>query len=176
MSTSLGGASGYGNRNQSGLKGTGYKSAQLQQFSPEQMQLFQSLFSGLGSNSQLSKLAQGDQSQFEALEAPAMKQFGQLQGQLASRFSGQGLGARRGSGFQNSSNQATQDFAQQLQSQRLGLQRQALSDLHGMSNSLLNQRSYENIVTPPELSYGQQLGLAGVQAFGHIAGSWLGNR
>ena len=52
------------------------------------------------------------------MEAPALKQFSGLQGNLASRFSGMGSGARRSSGFQNTSNQAASDFAQQLQANK----------------------------------------------------------
>jgi len=124
----------------------GYKTGQLQNFTPEQMQLFQSLFSQVGAGSQLSKLAGGDQSQFDQLEAPAMQQFQQLQGQLGSRFSGMGMGARKSSGFQNAATSATQDFASQLQSQRMGIQQQALRDLMGMSNDLLGQRPYEQFL------------------------------
>lgn len=121
---------------------SGYNSAQLQQFTPEQMQLFQSMFSNLGPNSFLSKLAGGDQATFDQMEAPALKQFSGLQGNLASRFSGIGSGARNSSGFQNASNQASSNFAQQLQSNRQDLQRQALQEMMGYSNQLLGQRPY----------------------------------
>lgn len=164
--TSMMGSTGYGatqlmrSSNQTGLnagKGLtggnklpkGYEAGQLQQFTPEQMQLFQQLFGQLGPNSFLGKLAGGDQSMFEQLEAPAMRQFQGLQGQLASRFSGMGTGARRSSGFQNTANQATSDFAQQLQSNRMGLQNQAIRDLMGLGNQLLGQRPYEQFVKKP---------------------------
>ena len=120
---------------------SGYKS--FQQFTPDQMQLFQQLFSQVSPDSFLSKLAGGDQSQFEQMEAPAMRQFNELQGNLSSRFSGMGgLGARKSSGFKNTSNAAASNFAEQLQSQRLGLQRQAIQDLMGMSGSLLQQQPF----------------------------------
>lgn len=148
----------------------GYRPASLQQFTPEQMQLFQSLFGQVGPDSFLGKLAGGDQSQFEQLEAPALKQFQELQGGIASRFSGMGSGARRSSGFQNTMNQATSDFAGQLQSQRLGLQQQAIRDLMDMSNQLLGQRPYENSLIKKDPSFLQQmaLGLGGglSQGFG----------
>ena len=121
----------------------GYKTGQVQQFTPEQLQLFQQLFSHVGPDSFLSKLASGDQSQFAEMEAPALRQFGELQGNIASRFSGMGQGGRHSSGFQNTMNAAAGDFAQRLQSQRLGLQNQAVQDLIGMSNQLLNQRPYD---------------------------------
>lgn len=118
----------------------------MQQFTPEQMQLFQQSFGHVGPESFLNKLAGGDQAQFEQLEAPALKQFSALQGNMASRFSGMGSGARRSSGFQNSMNQAGSDFAQQLQSQRMSLQQQAISDLMRMSGDLMRQNPYENFL------------------------------
>lgn len=125
----------------------GYKSGSLQQFTPEQMQLFQQMFSHAGPESFLSRLAGGDEELFSQMEEPALRQFSQLQGGLASRFSGMGgLGARKSSGFQNTANQAASDFAKDLQGQRQGLQRQALTDLRGFSQELLGQRPYENFL------------------------------
>lgn len=135
----------------------GSRAGQLQQFSPEQMQLFQQLFGNLGPDSFLAKLAGGDQSTFEQLEAPAMRQFQGLQGQTASRFSGMGMGARNSSGFQNTTNQQTSDFAQALQSQRMGLQQQALTDLMGFSNQLLNQRPNEHFLINKQQPWWQKL-------------------
>lgn len=145
----------------------GYRQGQLQQFTPEQMQLFQQLFGQLGPDSFLSKLAGGDQSQFEQMEAPAMRQFQGLQGQLASRFSGMGTGARRSSGFQNTANQASSDFAQQLQSNRMGIQRQAIGDLHLLAQQLLGQRPYDQFLVEKQKGggWGGPIG-AGVGAVG----------
>lgn len=129
----------------------GYKSGALQQFTPEQMQLFSQMFSHLGPDSYLSRLASGDQGLYDEMEAPALKQFSSLQGGLASRFSGMGgqgaLSSRGSSGFQNTMNQAGMDFASQLQSNRQGLQRQAIQDLMGLSNQLLGQRPWERTLT-----------------------------
>lgn len=124
----------------------GYQSGRLQNFTPEQMQLFQSLFSNLGPESFLSQLAGGNPETFADIERPALQQFSGQLGNLASRFSGMGLGARKSSGFQNQATSAASQFSQQLQSQRQGLQRQALQDLFGMSNQLLSQRPYDQFV------------------------------
>ncbi len=122
----------------------GYELGELQQFTPEQMQLFQSLFSHVGPESYLSRLAGGDEETFRQIEQPALRQFGQLQGGLASRFSGMGgLGSRKSSGFQNTMTAAGSNFAQELQANRQGLQRQALMDLGNMSQMLLGQRPQE---------------------------------
>jgi len=131
---------------------SGYRSGQMAQFTPEQMQLFQQSFGQVSPESYTSRLAGGDQSLFEEMEAPALKQFSGLQGNIASRFSqgGGGPGAmssRRSSGFQNQMSSSAQDFASQLQSQRQGLQRQAIQDLRGMTNDLLGQRPYQQWMT-----------------------------
>lgn len=155
----------------------GYKAGQLAQFTPEQMQLFQSLFSHTAPQGFLSKLAGGEEGAFNQLEAPALKQFAGLQGGLASRFSGMGSGARRSSGFQQASGQQASDFAQELQGQRMGLQRQALSDLLGISKELLGQSPYERFLVKkqPQTSFWQSLvggalPVAGAAIGGAVAG------
>jgi len=124
----------------------GYEMGSFQKYTPQQMKLFQSLFSQVDPNSQTAQMARGDQSAFGQIEAPAMRQFGQLQGDIASRFSGMGLGGRRGSGFQNTMNTAASNFAMDLKSQRQQLQRQAMMDLMGMSNTLLGQNPFEQFM------------------------------
>lgn len=150
----------------------GYQRGQLQQFTPEQQQLFQRLFSQVSPDSFLSRLSQGDEGTFGQLEAPAFRQFGQLQGNIASRFSGMGSGARRSSGFQNAMSGAATDLAERLQSQRMGLQQQAIRDLMGMSQQLLSQRPYEQFLMQQqhEPSFLQSL-IGGVAP---IAGATLG--
>lgn len=162
---------------------SGYSKGQLQQFTPEQMQLFSQLFSNVGPESQLGKLASGDESAFQGLEAPAWRQFQEAQGQLGSRFSQLAPGAmsaQRGSGFQNSAGQLGNDFAMQLQSNRQNLQRQALMDMMGISESLLNQRPYDRFLaqkpqksqaeTSPLGGWGGTLGALG----GGLGGFFLG--
>lgn len=131
----------------SGKSGTklpkGYKVGQIQQFTPEQMELLKQMMDNIGPESFISRLAAGDESLFTEMEAPAFKQFNEVQSQTASRFSGAGMGARGGSGFRNQMNQQTSDFAQGLQSKRMELRNQAIKDLQGMSHDLLNQRPYE---------------------------------
>lgn len=150
----------------------GYNASQLQKFTPEQMNLFQQMFSNVSPDSFTSKLAGGDENTFNQMEAPAMRQFSQLQGNIASRFSGMGSGARRSSGFQNTINQAGSDFAQDLQSRRQELQRNAIKDLMGMSSNLLGQQPYEQFLTPKQQkpSFLQSL-LGGIAP---IAGAGIG--
>jgi len=125
----------------------GYKSGQMQQFTPEMMQLLSQLFGHVGPDSPLSRMASGDQSYFDEMERPALRQAGQLQGNLASRFSGQGMGGRHSSGFQNTSSQAMNEFAQGLQANRQNMMMQAIRDLMGSSQMLLGQRPYERFLT-----------------------------
>lgn len=175
MSSSMSGYTGY-QKQKGDIIPKGYKTGQLQQFTPEQMQLFQSLFSQVGPESFLSKLAGGDQSLFGEIEAPALKQFSGLQGQLASRFSGMGSGARRSSGFQNTMNQATSDFALDLQSKRQDLQRQALKDLMGISTDLLGQHPFEKFLVEKQKkpSFWQQLLGGTAPAAGAAIGGYFG--
>jgi hypothetical protein len=121
----------------------GYKAGQIQQFTPEAMDLYRQLFSHVGPDSYLSKLAQGDEEAFRETEKPALRDFNALQGNLASRFSGMGLGARNSSGFRNTASAQSSNFAQDLQSRRQELSRSALKDLFDMSHTLLNEKPYE---------------------------------
>ena len=149
----------------------GYRAGQLSNYTPEQQQLFSENMSHLGPDSYLSKLAMGDQSFFNEMESPALRQFSGIQGGMASRFSGQGdFGGRHGSGFQNEMTAASSNFAQDLQSKRQGLQRQAIQDLMGYSNQLLNQRPYERFLNKKQQDQGFNWG----GALGGLAGGTAG--
>jgi len=168
----------------------GYRAGQLQQFTPEQMNLFSSLFGHVGPQSYLSRLAGGDEAAFAQAEGPALRQFNELQGNIASRFSGMGSGGRHSSGFQNTLTSAASNFAQQLQAQRHDLQRQALSDLLGISESLLSQKPYDRFIQEKRQKQSSSsgwggligAGLGGLGGFfaggpgGALAGASLGQR
>jgi len=154
----------------------GYQQGTIQNYTPQQMQLFESMFGNVGPNSYTSRLAQGDESLFNEMEAPAFRQFNELQGQNASRFSGMGMGARRGSGFQNQQNAATSNFAQDLQSRRQELQRNAIKDLMGMSSDLLEQRPSETFFTKKSRPWWQELLTESIPFAGNALGSYFGNR
>lgn len=121
----------------------GYKQFQLQNMTPEQMEQMQQLFQHVSPDSYLGKLAGGDQEAFAEMEAPAMRQFSALQGNIASRFSGMGQGARRSSGFQNTMNQASSDFAQDLASKRMQTRKDSIQELMKYSEMLMGQKPYE---------------------------------
>lgn len=144
----------------------GYRATQLQQYTPEQMQLLENSLGMVGPESYLSRLAGGDQSLFEEMEAPAMRQFQGTLGGIASKFSNQGMGSRRSSGFQQATTSAASNFAQELQANRQNLQRQAIMDLMGISSQLLDKRPYERSL--------QQKPEKQPSGWGNIAGGVLG--
>lgn len=137
---------------------SGYKTGQLQQFTPEQLKLMNKLFPYLGEEGFLSKLISGDEEEFGKLEAPALRQFSGLQGNIASRFSGMGTGGRKSSGFQNTMTAAGSNFAQELQAQRLGIKDKALEDLMKYSGMVLGQRPYENYLIKKPKKWWQTAG------------------
>jgi hypothetical protein len=157
-------------RQSSGLsspKLEGYHTGVMENFTPEQMQLFQRMFGQAGPDSFLGKLAGGDSQTFEEMEAPAMKQFSQLLGGLSSRAGGLGGGVGSGGGWssaaQNKGTSAAADFAQQLQANRLNLQNQATQQLFNMGQTLLGQKPFERYMQEERMPFWQQmlLGLAG---------------
>jgi hypothetical protein len=152
----------------------GYSAGRLQQYTPEQLSLYQSLFPYVSPGSSLAQQAAGSDQGFAPYEQYAQRQFQEFSGQNASRFSGLGMGARRGSGFQNLQTQGAQDFASQLAMQRQGLQRQALMDLMGISHTLLSERPTEQFLTKNEPSFGKQLALGAVGGLSNAAGSLFG--
>lgn len=144
---------------------SGYRNTQLQNYTPQQMQLLNSLLGGVQQGGGLQKglgflggLAGGDESSFNELEAPSRAKFQGNIGQLANRFAG--LGAIGSSSFQNALGGAANNFEQGLASQRAGYRRQAIQDLLGHSESLLGQRPFENVLTSKPQSFGASFGAA----------------
>lgn len=120
--------------------------SKIENLTPEQQQLMNSLMPGLQSGSAggvdfLSKLASGDESMFEQLEAPAMANFQKTLGQIGSRFSH--LGAGDSSYMENALSGAGSELAQNLQSQRMGLRNNAVQSLLSQSNQMLNVRPFD---------------------------------
>lgn len=156
----------------------GYSTGRLQQYDSDQMQVYKNQFAHVAPGSQLAQQAAGSDEGFAPFEDYANRQFQEFSGQNASRFSGLGMGARKGSGFQNSQTQGAQDFASQLAMQRQGLQRQALMDLMGLSESLLGQRPSEQflIKKPPKQQgfWGKLFGASAPIAGGAIGGAFGG--
>lgn len=146
---------------------SGYKQGQMQQFTPEQMQLFMQMMEQIGPESFLAKLSGGDQGTFDEVEAPQKRQFADMLGGIGSKFSGMGMGGQKSSGFQNTMSSAASNFAQELGSKRQEMQMNALKELMGMSSNLLSQKPYDNFLVQKE----DKGGLGG---WGGAAGGFLG--
>lgn len=164
---------------------SGYKVRQMANFDPQQMDLYNRLYGLVSPEGNTARMAAGDQSFFDQMEAPALRQFAALQGGLASRYSagGGGRGAmsgRRSSGFQNEMSQAGMDLAERLQGKRQELMRQATNDLMTMSGNLLGQRPYDRWLEPKPKKqgwgglFGAGVGALGGLAFGGPSGAMQG--
>ena len=165
------------------LKGTGYNQVQTPRLSPEQQQLFSHVM-GIGQKGitntvdQLSQRAGGGTPEYwEQQEAPAMRQFNELQGNLASRFSGMGSGARKSSGFQNIANSAASSFAEQLQSNRQGLQSDAMKQLLELYSNLIGTDTQDTAFFSDKQKkqpFWKELLGSGSQGIGKLLGSLFG--
>jgi hypothetical protein len=160
------------------LNKTGYQAAYLPSKSPQQMNLFNQLAGGAKGGigpllEQLKGLAGGgSEDMWSQLEAPALRQFQELQGSTGARFSGLGSGAQRSSAFQHAQTSGAQDLAERLQSQRLGLQQGAQDRLLQLVQALLGQQLGETTLIPKKKSGWESFleGLGGVGS--QLAGSF----
>lgn len=126
----------------------GYRGAQVPQYTPEQMQMFQQSAQGIqpGVSSGLdyySRLAGGDQSMFDQIEAPTYEAFNKLLGNVGSRFSQ--YGARDSSAFQNAVSGAGSQMAMDLGARRNELRQNAIDKLLGQQQFLLGQRPFQAV-------------------------------
>lgn len=158
------------------LKGTGQRAINVPSKTGEQQALYSQLQngampgiqSGLG---QLSNLAGGgNQDYWDQIEAPAKRQFSEAIGGLGARFSGLGgTGGRRSSGFQQATGALASDFAERLQSQRLGLQQGAIEQLLGLGQNLLGQSMFNSAIVPKKKKWWEVAG----EGAADVGGSFL---
>ncbi|CAB4132736.1 hypothetical protein UFOVP255_57 [uncultured Caudovirales phage] len=159
----------------------GYDLASISRKSPQQMDLYNLLFQGskgglekgLGS---LSRLAGGDENEFEQMEKPAYTALQRAGSQSASQFSGFGSGARNSSGFQNAIAGQAGDLAEKLQSRRMEIQQQSLSELLGLGRHLLSEDLFENqlVERPEKYGFAKQMALGLSGGIGQGIGSFGG--
>lgn len=129
---------------------SGYKLRNTPNYTPQQMQLFSQLLGGVQGQGltkgleNLQGLAAGGEEGFEQLEAPAYTAFQKGIGQLGSQFAG--LGALGSSGFQNAAAGQARQLAENLGSQRMGIQQNALERLLGLSDTLLGKKPFESFL------------------------------
>ena len=156
---------------------SGYKQKQIQQYTPEQMQLFQQMLESImpgisGGTDFLSKLASGDQEAFDEYERPAFRDFEKLLGQIGTRFSH--LGAQDSNYFENAVSGAGSELAENLASKRLDIRNKAIESLLSHSHTLLNQRPYENVLLKKDgnkgTNWGKVAGTAGGAGVGFLLG------
>lgn len=152
-------------------KVSGYKTVQMPQFTPQQMQMFQKLMGGVGggidqSMDYLTKMASGDESMFEQMEKPAYTAFDKMLGQIGSRYSG--MGARDSSAYENAMAGAGAEMAENLQAKRAQMQQAAIEKLLGMSDTLLGKKPYENLMVQKPQKQGFDWGQVAGAATPHI--------
>jgi hypothetical protein len=129
----------------------GYSKASINKFDQPTMDLYERLHGYTGEDSYTARLAAGDEDIFNEIEAPQMRKFEALMGQMGSRFSGMGMGARKGSGFNIEGTNAANEFQQDLASKRQELQRNAVKDLYEMSQMLMgNQPQEQQLIEKPK--------------------------
>src|SRR5690554_3697046 len=154
----------------------GYDITQIQQFTPEQMRLFQKVIPQLGSGfakglQQLEGLAAGDEAGFAQTEAPYYAALDKGLGQTATRFSQ--LGAQDSSAFQMAQAGQAQDLAMQLGGQRQQIQQNAINTLMSHVMNMLGQRPTETVVQEqkdPLMEIIKMLGAGGAK----MGASYLG--
>ena len=136
---------------------SGYKQHNVQKFTPELMNLFNSMVGGVTPGAQagtdwLSKLAGGDQSAFEEMEKPAYNAFEKQLGSIGNRYSH--LGALDSNYFENATAGAGRELQENLASKRSDMRQKAIDTLLGQSNSLLGQNPYETFMTEKKKGWG----------------------
>jgi len=154
----------------------GYKLKNVPNYTPEQMQIFSQLLGGLQGGGlekglqQQQGLAGGDEEAFGQLEKPAYSAFQKTLGQIGTRFGG--LGAMGSSAFQNATSGAAQSLAENLGSQRMGIQNNALDRLMGLSDKLLGAEPFSQFLEPKSkgFDFGSLLGGLGGKAIGGLGG------
>lgn len=148
----------------------GRKVERIQNYTPQQMKLFQNQFGMLGPDSYLYRLAQGDPQLMEEMERSNLREFTGTMGNLASRFSGQGTGGRHSSGFQLASGAEARNLQERLAAQRGQMQQQAIKDLMGLSNQILGQNPYDTFLTEPKKNFWNQA----IGGLAPLAGAGIG--
>lgn len=130
--------------------GEGQKTQTKPIYNPQQEsllnQILGSLLSPLGSGVQnLQNILGGDQASLDAFQRPARRDFEQQTlPTIAERFTGQfGEGSQRSSAFGQSLGTAGRELEENLSSQRIGMQGNALSQLMQLLGPATSPRQYE---------------------------------
>lgn len=177
-----------------GKKIPGYNTVAVPTMDPQTMahreQVRQRIEPGVyGGLDQYARLAAGDESAYQGIQNRAFEDFNRSLGQIGSRYAGVGSGqmsARNSSAFQNETTGAAGDLAARLQEQRMGIQKDALHELLGLSRDLMSNSPYEYGLMPQkkkrkwwETAIGAGSGIAGGIAggmFGGLPGAAFGSQ
>lgn len=128
---------------------SGYEIANVQQYTPETLNLYNKLLSSVSGSylpsgiGKLGKLAAGDEAAFSQVEKPYYSALQKALGQSAGRFSQYGTGA-----FQQAQAGAGQSLRENLAAQRQQISMNALQSLLGLSQSIFSNQPYENVLVP----------------------------
>lgn len=138
---------------------SGYELAQTPNFTPEMNNLFKKLLSsfsgGAGQSADfLSKIAGGDESTFNKLEAPAFTNFDKALGKLSGKFAQ--FGAGDSSAFQNAVAGQGSELAENLQANRSKMMMDAIQKLLGHSETLLGQKPFESQLIKDDQGFDMQ--------------------
>ena len=150
---------------------SGYRAYQQQQYEPEQMDIWRQMKEDIGPDSYYGRLARGDESAFDELEAPAFNTYNALQGNLANQYASQG--GIKSTGFANRSTDMASQFAQELRANRMNIQNNAIKMLHEMRHSFLQERPFQRGLAAKEqrgqsndwISGGTNLVTSGISAY-----------
>ena len=142
---------------------------QTPQFTPGQMQLFETLLGqsqkGAGPSFDfLSRLLAGDEELFKSLEAPSIRAFQeQIAPGIAEQYTSAGLGGRGSSAFQQQIATAGSRLAQSLGEQRTGLRMSALDRMLQQVQAPLGYQPYKFNFLERDPGILENLALAGAQ-------------
>lgn len=118
-------------------------------------------------------MSKGDAGTFEAMEAPALRQFQeQIAPSIANRYAGSGIAGS--SGMQNSLTAAGRNLAEDLQAQRSALMERSMERVLGLGNMLLQRPDMETGLVRKQPAWWQQMLGIGAPIAGAAAGGLLG--
>jgi hypothetical protein len=136
---------------------SGYNVRQLPLYTADQQQLFNAILGGVSPGAKqgidyLSRLAGGDESAFQAGEAPAYRSFQHGIDEIAKRYAAKG--ALGSSGFRQAASGAAGELGENLAARRQQLQMSAIERLLGLSSGLLSKPAEETLLEPKNPTYG----------------------
>ena len=148
-------------------------------YNPQQEQLLNTALGGLQQQlplglQNLRNILGGDEETFESFFAPARRNFEQKTlPSIAERFTGMlGEGSQRSSAFGQQLGEAGKSLEEDIFSQRIGMQQDALMQLLQLMSPALAQREYE-YTTPRQAGFLENLGVGAAQGLGGFLGGGI---